>query len=86
MAVVVVFPCVPLTTMECFPGRNSSSMISGSDRYESLRSSIFLDFHVAARNRVTHNDKIRRGREMLRINYAVAYSMPRDSRNVEAGG
>src|SRR5215469_10559550 len=40
MAVVVVLPCVPVTTMECLPGRKSSSRISGSERCGSLRSSI----------------------------------------------
>jgi len=35
IAVVVVLPCVPLTTIEHRPGRNSSSRISGSDGMES---------------------------------------------------
>ena len=65
MAVVVVLPCVPLTTIECFPGRNSSSRVFRQGVVLQLAVEHLLHFHVAAREGVAdyyevgHRRKIR---------------------------
>src|SRR6266852_563672 len=85
IAVVVVLPCVPLTTMECLPGRNSYSRISGRERCGSLRSSISSTSAFPREMALPTTTRSGAGVRLAGSN-AVEQEMPRAWRKLEAGG
>src|SRR5712664_4223775 len=85
IAVVVVFPCVPLTTIEYFPGRNTSSKISGNERYGIFLSSTSSSSGFPRAIMLPMTAKSGTGC-MCTASNELKNEIPRLSRSVEAGG
>src|SRR5712664_1696574 len=85
IAVVVVFPCVPLTTIDCFPGRNTSSNISGNERYGIFLSSTSSSSGFPRAMMLPITAKSGAGCKCAASN-ELKNEIPRLSRSVEAGG
>ena len=79
---VVVLPCVPVTTSESWPGRKNSCRICGSERYGDLVIEHVFHFRIAARCGVADHHQVRRRREIL---FAKTV-FPADAQPVEQRG